>query len=311
MGGENPIFHPSYILPVGYSDFIDNRHHQPPEDISGDNPPPLMEEDFVSSVNGRVYERSEIDIHIVPKHPQGGTDTIATQENLINIVELFGGEQAINSTYIHAPYAEQIAKAKIVGVNSQDIDSVKTTLGHPSFNQFANQAYTTERGYAIRVNPLTGQKEMFIAGTRNQQDWASNLLEISPHGTKLLGNHLYTFGIDLEDQWTDHASPWRKRAQSYYEQVALDEHVDIIYGHSRGGAIVADMQVSDDIQKVGLDAAMIIADNKDMINYYEAGEGSGRGWTWVKSRFDAGIGLTGKNNKHLNLSKKFHHVWGD
>lgn len=286
MGGEDSIFHPTHILPFGSNDF----HYQP----------------------DKVFQRSDVDLHIIPKLPRSGSDTLANEKNLVKVIEGYGGPESINSTYIHAPYAEQIAKAKISFVNAQDYDSVKTTLNDPSFNDFANSAYTAERGYAIRVNPITGQKEMFIAGTRTAQDWASNLLELSPKGTELIGRNVINFGIDLEDTWgSGHATPWRKRAQHEYENIVTDEHVDVIYGHSRGGAIVADMQVSDDIQKVGLDAAMIIADNKDMVNYYEAGEESGRGWTWVKSRFDAGIGLTGKDNIHMNLSKKFHHVWGD
>lgn len=304
MGGENTVFHPTHIFPFGIARFDGNRVVHIGETVYRNRTPDVDEDE-------------DITLHIVPKHTgltfghRSSPHSLATYKDFEEAIEMFEETEVLNSTYIHYNYNEQIAKAKIIGVNASDYNSVKTTLADPSFNDFANNAYTAERGYAIRVNPFTAQKEMFIAGTRTQQDWASNLLEAFPHGGKLITNYA-TFPMrDSADQWRGHATPWRLKAQRYYEDVAFEEGVDIIYGHSRGGAIVADMQVSDDIQKIGLDAAMVIADNKDMVNYYEAGEGAGRGWNWVKSRFDAGIGLTGKNNVHMNLSPKFHSVWAD
>lgn len=261
-----------------------------------------------------MHDKEDVSVQIVPKKNTSDPDALATNKNVGKVANLAGGVEATDSTYIHAPYAEQIAQAKITGVDAQNYNSVKTSIGHPSFNTFANDAYSSERGYAIRVNPVTGQKEMFIAGTRTAQDWASNALEVRPTGGKMYAKHMFKDLADSEqfdDQWDHHATAWRDEAQQYYEQVALEEGVEVIYGHSRGGAIVSDMNLPDDVQKVGLDAAMVIADNKGMVNYYEAGKGSGKGWNWVKARFDAGIGLSGKKNKHMSLSKKFHHSWGD
>ncbi len=263
---------------------------------------------------GEVHEMEDVNVQIVP-----GTNleaqALATNKNIGIVANTLGGVSGVDSTYIHAPYSADLTKAKISGVEKIHTNAIKHTIGHPSFNEFANEAYASERGYAIRKNPVTGQNEMFIPGTRNGQDWISNSMEIRPVGGKYYAAHMFADLADSEkfhDAADHHATPWREEAQRYYSDIAHANQVDVIYGHSRGGAIVADMETDPGVQKVGLDAAMVIADNKDMLNYYEAGEGSGRNaWSWLKSRFDAGIGISGKNNKHMNLSKKMHHAWGD
>lgn len=313
---ESHIFHPTDLQSYSTTDLIEERPTKlsnPSQRSSGD-PPDLMEEDPVFfSEDGEINEKEHVSVQIVPNKNTKDPNSLATNANVGKVANLAGGVDATDSTYIHAPYAKQIAKAKVTGVDSSNYDSVKTSIGHPSFNDFANEAYASERGYAIRVNPVTGQKEMFIAGTRTAQDWASNAMEIRPKGGKWYAKHMFKDLADSEqfDDLDHHATKWREEAQQHYEEVAIEEGVEVIYGHSRGGAIVADMNLPDDVQKVGLDAAMVIADNKGMVNYYEAGEGSGKGWSWAKSRFDAGIGLSGKKNKHMSLSKKFHHSWGD
>jgi len=147
------------------------------------------------------------------------------------------------------------------------------TLRNTSFDKFAQEAYKAPRGYAIRVNPSNGQKEMFVAGTRNVFDWAANLVEF-----KYGGNTFY-----------------RKRAAERYRKIANANQVDVIYGHSRGGALIGDI-VDTKARKVGLDAAMVISSKKDTTNYRN------------KGYFDRAIGLTGKKNKVIK-SKRFHKVW--
>lgn len=96
---------------------------------------------------------------------------------------------------------------------------------------------------------------------------------------------------------------WRTRAANYYAEVAQREGVKIIYGHSRGGAIVADMP-GGGYDRVGLDSAMVLAENKDMLNIRAGIETSG-----AKGIFDEAIGYTGKNDVEYEVGDTFHKVW--
>lgn len=166
----------------------------------------------------------------------------------------------------------------------------KVSLGHPSFDQFAREAYDdVNNGYAIRVNPTTGDKEMFIAGTKppGHGQWLLNVWDMPWYN---LSNVTNIEGFKKMD-------PWRYRKTKYFEDIAREEGVDVIYGHSRGGAIVADMNVDSHVTKVGLDAAMSIAADKNLMNLQEA--------AW----FDQAIGKSGKENVIFDLGPKFHSVW--
>lgn len=179
-------------------------------------------------------------------------------------------------------------------VATKDMKSVMCILAHPSFDEFTKVAYGSVDGFAIRVNPFTCQKEMMIAGTRDAAQWALNLTEL-------------VLSMDSSEQLFGPATSAalkepRERKTAFFESIANTEQVDVIYGHSRGGAIVADMNTT--AFKVGLDAAMVIAENKDMINFNEGGTGS------LGSGFDGLIGLTGKNNVSVDLSEdSMHKVW--
>lgn len=171
-------------------------------------------------------------------------------------------------------------------VEFPDHDSLNTlfnTINSESFKIFAHFAYKNPEGVAFRTNPDTGKKEMFVAGTRSSKDWSSNI-------TEYIGN--YRDGM------------WRTLKQEELAERALKEKVEIVYGHSRGGALVADMQIPSRIQKVGLDAAMILAVNKDMLNLTESGTGA------MFSSFDKAIGQTGKYNVSIDYSPyHYHKVW--
>lgn len=173
----------------------------------------------------------------------------------------------------------QVLNYKWRGNQLKASDEVVTrnTLRDRSFDAFAKQAYASKEGYAIRVNPTNGQKEMFVAGTRNVFDWAANLAEVKYKG-KLF---------------------YRKRAVAKYQKIAKANGVDVIYGHSRGGALVGDIVAEKGTRKVGLDAATIISGDKRMPNYRQGG---------FLGTFDRTIGFTGKNQKIVK-SKRFHKVW--
>lgn len=158
--------------------------------------------------------------------------------------------------------------------------TVVNSLKSCSFQHFANEAYANESGVAFRINPTTGKKEMFIAGTRTLHDWKLNFQNI--------------FRTDQET---------RNRILDL-TNMAIANKVDVIYGHSRGGALLADMPVPKHVQKIGLDAAMLISSNKNMLNISE------NGTQLLGSSFDSLLAKTGRLNVPLDLSPYTPHtVW--
>lgn len=190
-----------------------------------------------------------------------------------------------------------------------DKSFISDTLSDDSFSLFATEAYAAPDGYAIRLNPATGEKEMFVAGTRDAQQWGLNALDAALYGAD-------SFIKGVEDEFDplnlikkDHSVKFfekidvpRQGTQKRMSKIANDAGVERVYGHSRGGAIVADMDFSGD--KVGLDSAQLLANNKSMVNYNEGGGLNPLGL------FDYGIGFTGEDNRHLDLSTwSVHKTW--
>lgn len=188
------------------------------------------------------------------------------------------------------PWIGQMAEACPLRCRHDDLETLKKNIAHSSFRNFAKEAYTSEEGYSIRVNPVTNKREMFIAGTRDLNQWALNIYD------GLL--HLNGLGmIQIFD-------PWRFEKQNKLGRIAALNAVDIVYGHSRGGAIAADMPLPECTQRVGLDAAMILSTNKNMINLNEGGSLN------PTSLFDKYIGQTGKKNITIDYSPfSPHKVW--
>lgn len=171
-----------------------------------------------------------------------------------------------------------------------DLETLKKTIADPSFQQFADRAYAAKEGYSIRQNPSTGKKEMFVAGTREMSQWALNVYDGLLHSSGL-GQ------IQILD-------PFKFMKQNELGKIASDNGVQIVYGHSRGGALVADMPLPRCTQRIGLDAAMMIAGNKNMINLNEGGS-----WNPM-SVFDKYIGETGAQNVTIDYSPWTpHKVW--
>lgn len=150
---------------------------------------------------------------------------------------------------------------------------------------------------------------MFIAGTRSPGQWALNAWDSILYGAEDLKGHEldfeFTSETGLPPNWRPslkNLDPWRSRTTKRLSKIAIDNNVDVIYGHSRGGAILADMPTNEGTIKIGLDSAMIIASNKEMTNFNEGGTG-------FTGEFDRAIGLTGDANVSKNLGSKIHHVW--
>lgn len=172
----------------------------------------------------------------------------------------------------------------------------KEVLADPSFQAFMAKAYAKKEGYAIRRNPFNGKKEMAIAGSRSMTDHAKNAFEF-------WGQHLAHRPMDRL-VYKAVRNRYRNPAIKKFTKAVIENDVDIVYGHSRGGAILADMKIPRDIRKVGLDAAMIIADNKKMRNYRQSFYHGG-----PTAVFDLGIGATGRDNIGYTTRKRFHKVW--
>lgn len=205
------------------------------------------------------------------------------------------------------------------------LDAIQNHLKDPNFATFVKAAYDAPEGYSIRINPATGKKEMMVAGTRDANQWVLNAVDsglyLGDKAIKTLGNAAVTAAYDAAEEifplahvfpkphikgvhLLERADPWRQTKQKYYAQIAKENGVDLVYGHSRGGALVADMSLPRGVQKVGLDAAMLIAHNTGMLNINEGGGLNPLGL------FDEAIGLTGKENVTFDASTfSPHKVW--
>lgn len=199
---------------------------------------------------------------------------------------------------------------------THDTDFFATDLADPKFTSFARAAYSSEDGYAIRINPMTGQKEMFIAGTRDLPQWGLNVLDTALYGgDKLLDaeinlmKHAFTeeTGIPLPHhkrlKLLGRLDFARHKKEQFFAEIARKNGVDVVYGHSRGAAMAADLDLPG-VAKIGLDGAMVLANETDTLNLEEGGGLNPLGL------FDEAIGFTGEQNVNFDLSTwSPHKVW--
>lgn len=183
-------------------------------------------------------------------------------------------------------------------------------LAHHSFNNDSlpfhasslasgfDAAYKEKDGYYIRVDPDTQKKIMYVAGSRSTGDWSRNAFDVFAMGInkaerKYLAKKNGEIPIDfLKFDFT------RNKKVQMLDSVARREGVDIAIGHSRGAALVGDMQYPN--QKIGMDGAMVINRDKTMPNYIEGG---------FPGIFDEIIASSGKNNFYADQGSVFHKVW--
>lgn len=162
-----------------------------------------------------------------------------------------------------------------------------------------SQSYANPLGYSIQVNPYTGDKEMFVRGTTFKNagaEWFQNFFE-SPIAKTL----------PLPYQKLGQLSMKRRNKHSdFLSGIAKKEGVKIIYGHSRGAAVISDMNVPG-AKKVGLDGAFLLTDRRKthgMINYRQ------------RQGFDWAIGLKAPKTVVKKgwvplwaRKRKYHSVW--
>jgi len=152
---------------------------------------------------------------------------------------------------------------------------IKRNVNDPSFGLLARKAYSSKRGYSLRTNAKTGDKEMFVRGTtfkRGGVEWLQNVVE-SPIGT-LAGGGTALVG--------DVSRRFRGKYSKFLSDVARKEGVKVIYGHSRGAAVVEDMRVPG-AAKLGIDGATILNTRSTITNYRQ------------KQLFDSLIGLNSRS----------------
>lgn len=155
----------------------------------------------------------------------------------------------------------------------------KSYIKETELNDLWAAAYASPAGMAKRVNPVTGKKELFIAGTRTDFNWFQNFAE-----------GLHTKATDLSDFIIDHV-PYADRGKAELlkgflqsvnfpggiskqltsaeggeiNQMILDEGIDVVYGHSRGAVYFS--SIDDTITKIGLDGAEVLTSgDTDYVN---------------------------------------------
>jgi hypothetical protein len=156
-----------------------------------------------------------------------------------------------------------------------------------------DEAYASSEGYAVRKNPITKENEMFVRGTAKAVEWAQNAIEAVPR--KVNGFFAGSGVAELS---------FRKRKQyaKKLDEVARKERVKAVYGHSRGAAVVSDMNAS--VKKVGVDGAMLLAKKgrRNFRNYRQS-----QPFDWFIGRGEGR--KTVKKSTWNPRSKRFHKVY--
>jgi hypothetical protein len=219
-----------------------------------------------------------------------------------------------------------MASSKYIGGTPRDLDGISQNFRDSNFERFAKEAYDSPEGYAIRINPLTGEKELFVAGTRDMGQWGLNVLDgvlqISEDQVedtflgKNVANNMQKVGLDLTFDFNKFDTP-REQTKSKMEDIVRRYHIDVVYGHSRGGSLVADMKVPKGVKKIGLDAAMLTSHNKQLVNLNEGTGALFKGpKAFLKGVPDSVLDARGQNNYYYDASpgswstSHFSYKWG-
>jgi hypothetical protein len=201
----------------------------------------------------------------------------------------------------------------LVGEKYDNLSDANKFLFNKNFDRNIKEAYDRPEGYTFSINPLTGKKEMYIAGTRHKMQWPLNILDtITYNFEKYFGDDYRKFqnsqipGLGYVTPHFKYLDPWRIDKEKYYSDIANMHDIDVVIGHSRGGALTADLDFGG--TKVGVDAAMTAAQNQSMVNFSQGPNTLTELFSQPIGVFDKFIGLGGKKNIYRK-SKKFHQVW--
>lgn len=180
-------------------------------------------------------------------------------------------------------------------INSRDDSMVyRSSVRDGTLQRASDRAYKSKDGFSIFDNPQTGEKEMFVRGTtfkRGGVEWAQNILE-SPIG----GYRSATAtGLSALSRYS------RRQHSKFLSEQARKNGVSVVYGHSRGGAIVNDMDVPG-ARLIGLDAATILNKRSNISNIRQ------------RQFFDRSIGFNAKKTYIVGgrvrpWNKRYHYVY--
>lgn len=190
-------------------------------------------------------------------------------------------------------------------------------LDQAKLSEFSQAAYEDSKGYSIRYNPVTGYKELFIAGSRPINtgrgilDWVQNATEGIAHTGEIVGEALQQIpderfqefgeGLDRGIEFLDVSERYRDKFSDLLDKIVEEEGIQVVYGHSRGAAIMSGMKSN--VKKIGLDGASFIGHEDDYINLIQA-----PGSNYGLGAFDNLIAVGhGKNNIRLP-GRMFHDV---
>lgn len=227
----------------------------------------------------------------------------------------------VQETFYENPMREEF-RTQVRAGKSGDASYWSEFLEKADFSSFRAQAYSNPDGLAIRVNPVTRDKELMIAGTRSPLEWGQNIQEtISAEfeGLEraaewkgvydkggLVAEGAYgeavdpmgAFVVDKAGNVLETSAEIRDQFSRYIDTVIAREHVTVVYGHSRGAATASGLR--SDVTIIGLDGAMEIAHpDANFLNIRQpAGQGYG---------VDALLGGRYENSIYLK-DRAFHDV---
>jgi hypothetical protein len=116
-----------------------------------------------------------------------------------------------------------------------------------------NLAYDNPNGYAVGY--VKDAKILFIAGSRNIQDWTLNTIGLMPK----------TSPLKMIERITT------KKTKKKFERLYQVHQPHVVVGHSRGGLFVAEMSIPN-FQKLGLNAALRLTgkeNRRTMMNIHQ------------------------------------------
>lgn len=221
--------------------------------------------------------------------------------------------------------------------------TIQLTLEQPNFKYLPMAAMQSPSGVAFRINPITGQKEMFVRGTMNPRtwtgkfEWFQNAVDTGAAVVDDLMTANYEYergeflkwaksdesGLDLSDTeyknleetvrpyefsfFRNYANPWTQDQAYQLDSIARREKPDIIYGHSKAATVIARMEYQPAVY-IALDGNMYSITNPKILNVHD------------DSIVDRLMNRTSMNplkwnsgfyKKHIELPQKntFHRVW--
>lgn len=167
-------------------------------------------------------------------------------------------------------------------------------LEDSNMTDFMADSYESGDGYVIRLNPLTGKKEMMIAGThpatsvKGAKEWVQNLMEA-------------TENVVGRNRLSTHSEHHRNKFADRLIDIAQEEDVEVVYGHSRGAAIAS--HFPEEFTVIGIDGASSIGERRPYINLIQSRGPLGTFDNIIASGHKGNVRLKGKGFHNVSVNK--------